>query len=40
VHFWGDWRRVNISPGGFVRDRRAKSDLVPDINRPWDNRWR
>jgi hypothetical protein len=40
MHFWGDWRRVNISPGGFVRDRRAKNDLVPDINRPWDNRWR
>lgn len=40
IHFWGDWRRVNISPGGLVSDRRTKSDVVPDINRPWDNRWR
>lgn len=40
MHFWGDWRRVNFLPGGFAVGRGTKSDVVPDINRPWDNRWR
>lgn len=40
MHFWGDWKSVYVLPGGFIAGRRTKSDVVPDIHRPWDNRWR
>jgi hypothetical protein len=39
MHFWGSWKRVNFR-GPFVTARYTSDDVVPDIKRPWDNRWR
>lgn len=40
MHLWGEWRRVRIK-GGKVESRIGSDEnVVPDIKRPWDNRWR